>query len=113
MADMIPKLREMAEAENLVGTQRGIVLVATQHIEQLQSQLTTAWALIKLKEKLCNAEIDSNRTVQEENKWLRDALENIGFLTTHCPGEQYRITLDEDSVDAINAITTQALKEKT
>ncbi len=38
--DAIPKLREMADAPNLVGTQRGIVLVAAQHIEQLQSQLT-------------------------------------------------------------------------
>ncbi len=89
MADMIPRLREMAESPHYA-LRRGVLLVSAQHLEELQGKLAAA---------------------ENENKRLRDALENIGLLTTHFPGEQYRITLDEDSVDAINAITTQALKE--
>ncbi len=62
MADMIPKLRDMSEATNLVGTQRGIVLVAAQHIGQLQSQLTTVTAD---RDHLCDL-IDAVRTEHED-----------------------------------------------
>ena len=42
MADMIPKLRSWADSPNLIGPQRGILLVAAQHIEELQGKLAAA-----------------------------------------------------------------------
>ena len=93
MSDMIPKLREMAESPHYA-LRRGVLLVAAQHIEELQTKLAKANEEIKrLRDLYCEHKLcfDCGKPKNEpmficdkgkplsrlkaKNKRLREALE--------------------------------------
>lgn len=55
MSDMIPKLREMAESPHYA-LRRGVLLVAAQHIEQLQGENERLLAAVRLALELADVE---------------------------------------------------------
>ncbi len=69
MADMIPRLREMAESPQYA-LRRGVLLVAAQHIEELAEKLDSA-------NHDCKELLKERTDYVAENKRLREVLEEV------------------------------------